>query len=121
MPEKVYTYELVESHLPEGYRPDPYHLNGPEDGLYPSDVVLMMGESTGSVVYQKTAGDNTGLQASSPWPKLLLIDQRQGDALERILERDRTARYSHDGLRGLLGISDDDVKALSELVQALKR
>lgn len=60
------------------------------------------------------------LKKPDPWPRTVQVTREQAEALARILERDTTARISHGGLKGLLGISDADVRALAELVQALR-
>lgn len=88
--------------------------DGPEDGVPPSDVVLM-----GS--FPKGAGDHMTAPPKAPWPKTITVTEHQARALEKILEIDQTAWVSHGGLKGLLGISDSQVLALADVVEALKK
>lgn len=83
--------------------------------------VILHGYPSGSLtISQEAVGNLTKGQATSPWPKTVVVTQHQAEALERILERDRTAWITHGGLKGLLGISDSDVLALADVVKALK-
>ncbi len=57
---------------------------------------------------------------SATWPKAVVITREQAEALMRVFDIDRTAKFSHGGLQDLLRVSEADVRALAEVVALLK-
>lgn len=50
--------------------------------------------------------------AEVPQGREMRLSAAEVDALRELLDRDRTAKVVHGGLKGLLSLSDDDVAAL---------
>lgn len=65
------------------------------------------------------AGDHMLVPPKETWPKVVEVYQWMEEALRKVVEINRTAHETHGGLKGLLGLTDDQVQALEDLVGRL--